>query len=74
MKLGIDWKLNMGKGSKPRNNWSKQFKNNYDDICWHDYLCYNCGDRIHCNIIKKYPQNFIFHKDGKVEHRNCNFN
>lgn len=48
-----------GKGSSPRNNWSKQFRDNYSEICW-DKKCVLCSGtgfidepKIECPACKK---------------------
>lgn len=60
----------MGKGSSPRNCFSKEFKKNFDDILWLDKseYCYNCG-----RVFKK-EQKRILHADKSAECIQCNFN
>lgn len=65
----------MGKGDSPRNNYSKQFKDNYDLINWSDNpICYNCGATISKDRIQNYPHLYTIHNDGQIEHKECNFN
>jgi len=38
--------MSAGKGDKPRNCFSKKFKNNYDSIDWKRKTCKKCGEKI----------------------------
>lgn len=39
--------MSAGKGDKPRNCFSKQYKNNYDSINWNKtFTCKHCKSRI----------------------------
>lgn len=68
-----------GKGSKPRNCFSKQYKENFDQIEWRDIgtYCFECG------LTLKNPKNIDEHgfvcKDGSIfwvcnPNGKCNFN
>lgn len=35
-----------GKGSSPRNNYSKEYRNHYDQIEWKPKICLNCGSKM----------------------------
>jgi DnaJ-class molecular chaperone len=59
----------MGKGDKPRNCFSRQFKENYDFINWgktsnkKDYSCPDCfgkGENLKCEY--KNPENYWYEK------------
>lgn len=61
----------MGKGDKPRNCFSKDFKNNYDEIDWRDKgtYCFDCGKTFGKDEKRDY------YSDGQAKCLNgCNFN
>lgn len=62
-----------GKGDKPRNCFSKQFKNNYDSINWSDeYIdCSECGQPYKKKDVDKY---MIQDEDKTYRCIKCNFN
>ena len=64
-----------GKGDKPRSCFSQNFKKNYDEINWsYDLVCCACGSKITAKELASRPDLFTEHKDGEIEHKNCNFN
>lgn len=64
-----------GKGSRPRNNYSKQFRDNYDEIDWKDDIrCCNCGLKLDETHVNSHPELYILYLTGDIEHKNCNFN
>lgn len=69
-------KFSPGKGSRPRNIFSKEFRKNYDEIEWSykGEQCCRCGLKLNKNVLQQRPDLFVFHEDGEIEHKNCNFN
>lgn len=67
--------MSAGKGSRPRNCFSRLFKLNYEEIEWRNKgaYCYSCGQDIDRDVLKNYSDKFIFYPDGHVEHKKCKF-
>lgn len=65
-----------GKSDKPRNCFSKQFKDNYESIEWRDKgsFCHNCGSSIKKENLTYRKESYIFYSDGNIAHVNCNYN
>ena len=53
--------MSAGKGDKPRNCFSKKYKNNYDDINWK-----GSQDNLIQNDCSKFSNNFLELQDGSV--------
>lgn len=63
----------MGKGSKPRNCFSKSFRDNFDEIDWSDSkdYCFICGEEINLTLMALNPELFLSEGKGKIRHKNC---
>lgn len=64
-----------GKGSSPRSCFSRQFKDNYDEIDWSvdskRKRCDECGGLINLDSNSHLIEQ---NADGTVRHKSCNFN
>jgi transcription initiation factor TFIIIB Brf1 subunit/transcription initiation factor TFIIB len=66
---------NSGKGDSPRNCFSKQFKDNYEEINWHrGWYCNDCGFFISEKDFLTKPHLYVKNSDSSVRHQTCNFN
>ena len=66
-----------GKGDKRRKESFGLVQKNWDEIDFRprNSYCFECNSSIKPADLKENPENYIFHKDGYVSHKNgCNFN
>ena len=53
------------------------YRAGYDEIDFRprNSYCFECNSNIKLTDLKEKPENYIFHSDGHVSHKNgCNFN
>lgn len=58
-----------GKGSKPRNNYSKQFRDNYDEIDWTEQKWTIKLDENTIGILEALPIEKIRGRDVETENK-----
>lgn len=63
-----------GKGDRPRPFNYVEYCKNYDSIFHQTIRCCNCNIAIRRSQLEDFPDSYVFHQDGRVECKNCNFN
>lgn len=54
---------------------TKKYRDAYDQINWSvSKRCCACNSKIDSDHYNAHPFSYIVHKDGAIEHSNCNFN
>ena len=66
----------MGKGSKRRQENFKAIQDRWPDNLGgnNDNYCCSCSIMLNKKMLIERPELYIFHDNGDIEHKNCNFN